>query len=361
MTTAFEPVTAGRLTLRNRVVMAPMTRNRAYGTVPTDDMATYYSQRAGAGLVVTEGIQPSAIGQGYVDTPGLHTDDQVAAWRRVTDAVHAAGGTIVAQVMHTGRIGHPAIPEALGHGPLTPVAPSAVQAAGHVHTPDGPQDLVVPDELTAEEIRRTIADFAAAARRAVDAGFDGVEVHGANGYLLHQFLSTNANRRTDEWGGSPRNRIRFAVEVTRAVAAEIGADRTGIRLSPANGLGDTVEDDHRTTYSLLVRELDTLGLAYLHLVEAGDPGLTPEIRAAWSGVLILNPADPDLATHPDRLRLVAEGAADAVSFGRLFIANPDLVDRLAAGVAPAEPDLSKAYGGDRTGYVDYPTHELQHA
>nr|BFF19587.1 hypothetical protein GCM10025730_31080 [Promicromonospora thailandica] len=204
MTTAFEPLAAGRLALRNRVVMAPMTRRRAYGTLPTTDTADYYAQRAGAGLVVTEGIQPSAIGQGYVDTPGLHTDEQVAAWRRVTDAVHEAGGTIVAQLMHTGRIGHPAITEAVGHGPLTPVAPSAVPAAGRVHTPDGHRDPVVPKALTAEDIERTIADFTDAARKAIVAGFDGVEIHGANGYLLHQFLATNTNQRTDRWGGSPR-------------------------------------------------------------------------------------------------------------------------------------------------------------
>jgi N-ethylmaleimide reductase len=355
MSTAFDPLTAGRLHLANRIVMAPMTRSRADGTLATDDTATYYAQRATAGLIITEGIQPSAVGQGYPFTPGLHTPEQVAAWRPVTDAVHAAGGLIVAQLMHTGRITHPSNPEAAGHGALTPVAPSAVKAAGQIFTPTGLQDHVVPEELTEEQIRATVADFARAATNAVEAGFDGVEIHGANGYLVHQFLAPNANRRTDGWGGPARNRIRFAVEVVQAVAAAIGADRTAIRLSPANGLGDTEETDHDEVYPLLVSELDRLGLAYLHLVEAGDPALTPRLRALWSGAFVLNPAGSDLADHPARLDRVADGTADAVSFARLFIANPDLVARLATGAELAEPDLSKAYGGDRTGYTDYPT------
>jgi N-ethylmaleimide reductase len=357
MTTAFEPLTAGALSMRNRIVMAPMTRSRANGTLPTSDTATYYAQRASAGLVITEGIQPSAVGQGYPSTPGLHTPEQVRSWRAVTDAVHHAGGTIVAQLMHTGRIGHPANPEAAGHGALTPVAPSAVRAAGQIFTPSGLQDHVVPDELTDDQIRGTIADFANAARNAIDAGFDGVEVHGANGYLVHQFLAPNANVRTDGWGGPPERRIRFAVEVVEAVAAAIGADRTAIRISPANGLGDTVEDDHAEVYPLLVSELDRLGLAYLHVVEAGDPSLTPELRRRWSGAFILNPAGPDLDSHADRIRLVAEGAADAVAYARLYISNPDLVERLASGVELAEPDLTRAYGGDSAGYTDYPTYD----
>ena len=362
MTTAFEPLTAGSLKLNNRVVMAPMTRSRAHGTLPTPDTATYYAQRAGAGLIVTEGIQPSAIGQGYPDTPGLHTDEQVAAWRTVTGAVHEAGGTIVAQLMHTGRIGHPSITAAVGRGPLTPVAPSRVRASGRVVTPTGPRDHVMPDELTGPQIERTIADFAAAARNAIDAGFDGVEIHGANGYLLHQFLATNVNLRTDAWGGAPRNRIRFAVEVAQAVAAAVGADRTGIRLSPANGLGDTIEDDHTVLYPLLVSELDRLDLAYLHLIEAGDPSLTPVLRGLWSTAFILNPVGADLASHPRRLELVADGTADAISFGRLFISNPDLVARLATGAELSQPDFTKAYGGDSSGYTDYPTlDELQAA
>lgn len=354
-TTAFESITVGGLALRNRIVMSPMTRSRAFGTLATADMATYYAQRAGAGLIITEGVQPSAVGQGYPDTPGLHSAAQVASWRGVTEAVHAAGGTIVAQLMHTGRIGHPSTTAAVGHGALVPVAPSAVRAAGHVFTPTGPADLVTPRALTEAEIAATIADFATAARNAIDAGFDGVEVHGANGYLLHQFLAPNANQRSDRWGGSVHNRIRLTLEVVAAVAATIGPERTGLRISPANGLGDTTEPDHEIVYPLLVEELDGTGLAYLHLIEAGAPELTPVLRELWHGALILNAADPDPLTHVGRLQRLAAGDADLLSFGRLFISNPDLVDRLASGGQPALPDLSKAYGGDHRGYTDYPS------
>jgi N-ethylmaleimide reductase len=331
-----------------------MTRSRAFTTQATSDMATYYAQRAGAGLIITEGTQPSAVGQGYPATPGLHSPEQVESWRAVTDAVHDKGGTIVAQLMHTGRISHPSNAEAAGNGLLIPVAPSAVRAGGQIFTPTGRQDHPVPAALTEDGIRETIADFVSAARNAIAAGFDGVEVHGANGYLLHQFLATNANLRTDRWGGSIQNRIRFAVEVTRAVAEAIGPDRTGIRISPNNKLGDTAEDDYATLYPLLVSELDGLGLAYLHLVDAGDPALTPRIRAAWTGALILNASAPDISTHPERLRLVDDGTADLVSFARLFIANPDLVERLAEGAELTAPDLTKAYGGTTEGYTDYP-------
>lgn len=354
--TAFEPITAGGLRLRNRIVMAPMTRSRAPRTLATADMAEYYAQRAGAGLIITEGIQPSAIGQGYPATPGIHSAAQVDSWRKVTEAVHANGGTIVAQLMHTGRISHPSNPEAAGNGALIPVAPSAVRAAGTIFTPTGRQEHAAPTALTTDGIRETIADFVTAAQNAIEAGFDGVEVHAANGYLLHQFLTTNANLRTDDWGGSPRNRIRFAVEVARSVAEAIGAGRTGIRISPNNRLGDTQEDDYATLYPLLVGELDKLGLAYLHLVDAGDPALTPRIRAAWSGALILNALAPDISTHPARLRLVDDGDADLVSFARLFISNPDLVERLAGEAEIAAPDLSKAYGGTAEGYTDYTAH-----
>lgn len=354
-TTAFTPTTAGSLRPRNRIVMSPMTRSRAFGTRATAEMATYYAQRAGAGLIITEGIQPSPVGQGYPDTPGLHAPDQVDAWRQVTGAVHAVGGTIVAQLMHTGRLGHPSTTEAADRGRLTPVGPSPVRAAGQLFTPSGLQDHVVPRELTGAEIAATVADFASAARNAIAAGFDGVEIHGANGYLLHQFLSTNANQRTDRWGGSLQNRVRFTLEVVAAVTDAVGADRTGLRISPANGLGDTVEADHTLTYTHLVRELSLHELAYLHLVEAGDPQLTPVLRDLWPGTLILNPATPDPLDHPNRLKLADAGAADLISFGRLFISNPDLVDRLAAGSALRLPDMSKAYGGDHRGYTDYPT------
>lgn len=348
----FDSVEVGFGTLKNRIVMAPMTRSRAYGpdASPTPLMAEYYAQRAGAGLIVTEGVQPSRIGQGYPDTPGLHSDDQVEAWRRVTGAVHRDGGKIVAQLMHTGRIAHP--DNYSQH--TVPVGPSAVRAEGQIFTARGPQDFVEPVPLTSGQIRETVADFASAARNAIAAGFDGVELHGANGYLLHQFLSTNANRREDEWGGPAENRIRLTLAAVRAVAEEIGAERTALRISPANPLNDIEERDHAETYRLLVDELDPLGLAYLHVLESTDPGLTSVLRARWSGAFMVNPATPGSLTGPEHLSLIEEGAADLVSFGRLFMANPDLPHRLETGAPLNEPDLSRAYGGDAAGYTDYP-------
>lgn len=353
MTTAFEPVNLAGTKLRNRIAMAPMTRSRAYGpgAAPTADTATYYAQRASAGLIITEGIQPSVVGQGYPDTPGLHSAGQVSAWRPVTDAVHARGGVIFAQLMHTGRIGHPSL---LPDG-LVPVGASPVAAAGQVFTARGRQDFVTPRELTDAEIIATIGDFATAARNAVAAGFDGVEVHGANGYLLHQFLSTNANQRTDRWGGAVAGRIRLTVETVRAVADAIGAHRTGLRISPANPYNDIVEDGHRDTYRALADALDPLGLAYLHIAEADDRDLTRELRRRWSGPLILNPYTPGAITGPEQLALIEDGTADLISFGGLFLANPDLPGRLAAGGPYNTPDPTTFYGGDARGYTDYPT------
>lgn len=352
MPLAFDPITLGDRKLKNRVVMSPMTRSRAYGpeNSPTDDVTTYYAQRAGAGLIVTEGTQPNVIGQGYPNTPGLHSDVQIAAWRKVTDAVHANGGVIFAQLMHTGRIGHPANYS----DPRTPVGPSPVRAAGQIFTAEGMRDYVVPRELTSVEVEQTIADFVSAARNATAAGFDGVELHGANGYLLHQFLSTNANRRTDAWGGAPENRARLVIETTRAVADAIGPGRTALRLSPANPVNDILEEDYRTTYPLALKALDDLGLAYLHILESRDPEFTPVLRQAWSGVFLLNPATPGGRTGPEHLALVEHGAADLVSFGQLFIANPDLPERLLTGAPLAAPDMAAAYGGDHRGYTDYP-------
>jgi N-ethylmaleimide reductase len=349
---AFQPAPLGRQLLKNRIVMSPMTRSRAYGPdlSPTPLMAEYYAQRASAGLIITEGIQPSAAGQGYPDTPGLHSQIQVDGWRKVTDAVHDRRGVIFAQLMHTGRVGHPDnLPR-----PATQVAPSAVRAAGQIFTPTGLQDYLVPTALTDGQILETIDDFAAAARNAVDAGFDGVEIHGGNGYLVHQFLSTNANQRDDRWGGSAANRARFAVETTRAVAAAIGADRTGLRISPANTLVDIAEDGYVETYLHLVDALNDLGLAYLHVLESTAPDFTPLLRERWNGTFLLNPATPGSRTGPEHLALIDDGAADFVSFGKLFIANPDLPERLAAGAPLAAPDMSKAYGGDERGYTDYP-------
>ncbi|WCD84391.1 N-ethylmaleimide reductase [Streptomyces xanthophaeus] len=352
MTTAFEPVRVAGATLPNRIALAPMTRSRAgEGGVATELVADYYTQRASAGLIITEGIQPSVVGQGYPFTPGLHSAEQVAAWREVTDSVHAAGGRIFAQLMHSGRIGHPTL---LPDG-LVPVAPSAVAPQGQLFTGDGMKDFVTPRELTGAEVRATVADYAEAARNAVEAGFDGVELHGANGYLIHQFLAPGSNRRTDEWGGPVENRIRFAVEVVKAVAAAIGAERTALRISPGNPYNDISEPDPQPVYEALVKEIDGLGLAYLHVLEHG-----PEVREAtlalrkqFTGPLVLNPATEGPTDHR-ALTLIEDGTADLLAFGALFLANPDLPVRLRTEGPYNTPDPTTFFGGDARGYTDYP-------
>ncbi|MEV4330686.1 alkene reductase [Streptomyces sp. NPDC049597] len=353
MTTAFDPIRLGGRQLANRIAMAPMTRSRAHGPglTPTPSVVEYYAQRASAGLIVTEGIQPSVVGQGYPDTPGLHSREQIAAWREVTDAVHAAGGTIFAQLMHAGRIGHPVL---LPDG-LVPVGASAVAAQGQVYTHEGPKDFVTPRELGAEEVRATIADFAAAARNAVEAGFDGVELHGANGYLIHQFLAPNTNLRTDEWGGSAENRIRFAVEAVKAVADEIGAERTAIRLSPSNPYNDIDEPEPEAVYTALAQRLEPLGLAYLHLIEStpDQREFVQTLRKLFGGTVMLNAATEG-PTGPGELALIEDGVADLVSYGALFLANPDLPARLRAGGPYNTPDPSSFFGGGDQGYIDYP-------
>ncbi|WP_328459593.1 alkene reductase [Streptomyces sp. NBC_00448] len=355
MMDAFAPIDVAGRPLANRIVMAPMTRSRAYGpgATPTDLMATYYSQRASAGLIVTEGIQPSPVGQGYPDTPGLHAPQQVAAWRRVTDAVHREGGVIFAQLMHTGRLSHPSL---LPSG-LTPVAPSPVAAKGQVFTHQGPMDFVTPQELDTGAITRTIADFADAARNAITAGFDGVELHGANGYLIHQFLAPNTNQRTDDWGGDVTGRVRFGLEVAAAVAEAIGGHRTGFRISPGNPYNDIAEKDAadvETTYTTLVTKLGELNLAYLHTLEGVDRTLTTRLRKTWPSTFILNPFTLPERTGPDALTLIQDGTADMIAFGALFLANPDLPARLAAHGPYNTPDPATFYGGDHHGYTDYP-------
>nr|WP_220498864.1 alkene reductase [Microbispora sp. H10949] len=354
MTMLFTPHTLGSLRLPNRLVMAPMTRSRAYvAGIPSPLTALYYAQRASAGLIVTEGVQPSVVGQGYMNTPGLHTDEQVAGWREVTDAVHAAGGRIVAQIMHTGGVGHP---DNTGH---LPVAPSAVRLGEQIFTPAGLQDTPVAVELSTAEVEATVGDFAAAARRAVDAGFDGVELHGANGYLIHQFLSQNANLRDDRYGGSVEGRIRFAVETAKAVADEIGPSRVGIRLSPRNGAQGLVEEDAHEVYPALVSELAGLDLVYLHLLATGGAELDARIRDLWPNTLIVNDptATDPAASAEERLRW----GADLVALGKSFLANPDLPVRLRVGAQLNEADLSTAFGGDHRGYTDYPTLALHPA
>lgn len=355
--TLFSTTTLGRRTLRNRIVMAPMTRSRAgAGGVPGELVAEYYAQRAAAGLIVTEGTSPSPDGLGYARIPGLWSQEQVAGWRKVTDAVHARGGTIFAQLMHTGRVGHPAnLPPG---GQL--LAPSAVAAPGEMYTDAmGMQPHPVPRAMTGAEVRRALDEYVAAARNAVAAGFDGVELHAANGYLLEQFISPNTNQRTDEWGGSIEKRIRFVLEVARGAAAAIGGDRVGIRISPHGvNAGMTAYPETDETHRTLVRELATTGIAYVHVVDHSAMGAPPvpaalkaDLRRLWPRTFILA-GGFDLAGAEAALR---EGRADLVAFGRPFISNPDLVTRLARSLPLAAPDFATFYTPGPKGYTDYPT------
>ena len=348
MTSIWDPIEIGAIKLEHRLAMAPMTRSRAdeHGVLGALN-AEYYAQRASMGLVMTEGTQPSEDGQGYILTPGIHTDAQIAGWREVADAVHDGGGHLVIQLMHTGRVAHP---ENTPHG-RQPVAPSSVAAAGKMFTVDGMQPMPEPRELTADEVRATVEDFRAAARAAISAGADGVEVHGANGYLVHQFLSSNANRRTDEYGGTIADRIRFAVEVVAAVADEIGPARTGIHQTPGNPFNDVREDDTRALYLALLEALAPLDIAYVQVVHGGDEELIRAMREAWPHGFVLNRADADLET---RLDDVESGLADVTSIGRMALANPDLVERIRIGAPLNEPDPGTFYGGDEHGYTDYP-------
>ncbi|WP_121717555.1 alkene reductase [Streptomyces sp. E5N91] len=356
-TDLFASAPLGPLTLPNRLVMAPLTRNRAEADgTPTPLMATYYAQRATAGLIVAEAATPNAVGQTYPDITAVHSARHVAGWRRVTEAVREAGGRMFLQLQHGGRVGHPAT------SGLTPVAPSPVPLPETIFTPGGHRPAVVPREMSAEDILTTVADFARAARNALDAGFEGVEVHSANGHLLHQFLAANTNLRTDGYGGSVAARIRFTAEVTEAVAAEIGAERVGLRVSPGSTVNGIAEGETDALYPALVERLGGLGLAYLHLVHA-DPGvpLFGRLRAGWPGVLIANPVLGDTLTtdavHRASARLLAAGA-DLIALGRPFLANPDLVARLRLG-APLNPvrDRYLMYVGGATGYTDYPALE----
>lgn len=359
MSHAFEPITIGDLTLDNRIAMAPLTRRRAYGPAHTATpmMADYYEQRASAGLIIGEAMQPSPVGQGYTFTPGMHTAAQAESWRQVTDRVHAAGGRIFGQLQHAGRNSHP---DLLGGG-LHPVGPSAVAADGVVRvSTTGPairKPYPTPRTLAIHEIANTTADFVTAAENCMRAGFDGVELHGAYGYLIQQFLSSNANVRVDGYGTSVEGRIRFAVELVHAVADAIGSDRLALRVSPgctASGIEEDAIDD---VYLALVRELPS-DLAFLDVFEfPGHRALTHAIREQWGGVLMLNPhaAYEDFPAGPAQLSVVDDGLADIVAFGTAFIANPDLVERLRLGSPLTSADESTFYLGDERGYTDYPT------
>ncbi len=351
----FSPLRLGPLQLPNRVVMAPMTRNRAgRGNAPGPLNATYYAQRASAGLIISEATQISPQGLGYPGTPGIHSSEQVAGWKGVTDAVHAAGGRMFLQLWHVGRISHPSLQP---HGAL-PVAPSAIAPTGQAMTADGMKPFVTPRALETSEIAGIVEDYRHGARNARAAGFDGVELHGANGYLIDQFLRDGANRRTDRYGGDALNRARFLIEITEAVVGEWGAERVGVRLSPTNPFNDMRDSNPAATFTTAVGELNRFGLAYLHVVEpaAGDPvpaGKVPDIRffrKIWHSALIGNKGY-DLARANAVIR---DGCADLVSFAVLFLANPDLPIRFRRGGPFNPPDRKTFYGGAAAGYTDYP-------
>ncbi len=351
-------VKLGRYTFPNRIVLAPLTRNRAAaGNVPTPLNALYYEQRASAGLLITEASQVSPQGQGYPNTPGIYSPEQVAGWRLVTDAVHAKGGKIFLQLWHVGRISHP---DFQPNGDL-PVAPSAIAPEGEVYTYEGAKPYVTPRALELEEIPLIIEQYRLGAKNALEAGFDGVEVHSANGYLLDQFLQDSTNHRTDIYGGSVENRARLLLEVIEAVVDVWGSDRVGVRLSPSGTFGSVYDSNRAVTFGHAVKELNRFNLAYLHLVaprvegfgSAEDqPDLGAEFfRPIFNGTIITAGG----YTFETGNAAIASGNADLVAFGRLYIANPDLVERFASGADLNKPDRNTFYGGDERGYTDYPT------
>ncbi|MFH1816778.1 MAG: alkene reductase [Pseudomonadota bacterium] len=354
MTDLFSPTRFGSIELANRVVMSSLTRNRAgAGNVPTPLAAEYYRQRASAGLILTEATPICAEGHGYPRTPGIHTSEQIAGWQQVTDAVHGAGGKIALQLWHVGRISHPDLqPDG-----ILPVAPSAIRPAGQVFTGQGMKDFVTPRALRTEELPTLVAAYARAARNAMDAGFDGVEVHAGNGYLLDQFLRSSTNHRTDAYGGSKENRARLLLEVMSAICSEIGNERVGVRLSPVTPFNDLSDANPQETFDYVVAQLNPLRLAFLDVLQ-GTGGAPREqwlpfdydrLRALYEGNLIRNNGY-DFATAQAAL---SSGAADAIAFGRLLLANPDLVERFRRGAPLNPPDYATFYTGEEKGYTDY--------
>ena len=350
----FSPVSLGALALKNRMVMAPLTRNRAgEGGIPQDINTTYYAQRASAGLIVTEATPISAMAHGYPALPGIYNEKQVAGWKKVTEAVHAKGGKIVLQLWHVGRISHPSL---LPNGAL-PVAPSPIKPAGKAFTYQGLVDYVEPRALDVTELPGIVADYEHATKYALAAGFDGVEVHAANGYLLDQFLRDGSNKRTDNYGGSIENRVRFVLEVTKAVVAVAGSDKVGIRISPVNPFNDMHDSNPQALFNHLVAELNQFNLAYLHAVEGGihgggvaDPFDFESLRKLFKGAYVANLAYDKARGNA----AIASGHADAIAYGVPFIANPDLVERYKADASLNEADAKTFYGGGGKGYTDYP-------
>jgi N-ethylmaleimide reductase len=359
MTTSqlFQPTRIGDIDVANRIVMAPLTRSRAdaaNGDVPGSTMnVDYYRQRSGAGLIISEGTQISPVGKGYMATPGIYSDAQVEGWKPITQAVHTAGSKIIAQIWHVGRITHPDLT-----GGAQPVAPSAIQPKVVAYTPNGKVDVPVPHALTTAEVKDVVQQFRQAAANAMRAGFDGVEIHGANGYLVDQFIRDGANQRTDEYGGSIENRCRFALEVVDACVAEIGAGRVGIRLSPLTPFNDLADSNPQAVFGYLVEQLNQRGIAFIHFIEGatGGPRDLPGFDYAWArqafkGTYIANNGyDRQMA-----IDAVETGRADAVAFGRMFISNPDLVERLKRNAALNAPNPNTFYTPGPVGYTDYPT------
>ncbi|HKV20956.1 MAG TPA: alkene reductase [Mycobacterium sp.] len=345
------PATIGDVSTTNRLFMAPLTRSRAEADATPSELAvTYYAQRATAGLIVSEATAISHAANGaYLNTPGMYTDRHQRAWSDIADAVHAEGGRMFVQLWHVGRMGHPDISGA------ETVAPSAIAADMTTHTPTGKKALPIPRALGTDEIPAIVADFRAAARRAVDAGMDGVEIHSANGYLLHEFLSDVTNRRDDAYGGSPQNRARLTAEVVEAVADEIGAGRVGLRISPGNDAGDMREVDEVSAYEALLTRIGPLGLAYLHLVIEPTQPAFAVIRSVWDGTLVLNTPRGVDSNFCELENLVDWGVVGAVAVGRAYLANPDLIERLTQGAELNTPDVATFYAPGPVGYIDYPT------
>lgn len=349
-----EPYPLGAFTLSNHMVMAPLTRNRAPGGVPNAMMVTYYTQRATAGLIVTEGTQVSPLGQGYQDTPGIYTTEQGDGWRTITDAVHSAGGRIFAQLWHVGRVSHSHY-----HGER-PIAPSPIPPPGKAYTPAGMKAYEIPREITTREIPGIVEQFRNGAQVARDAGFDGVEIHGANGYLVDQFMQSGTNQRSDEYGGTLENRSRFLAEVVDAVASVWQSQCVGVRLSPAGGPNGIHDDNPTETFTHVARLLDARGLAYVHVIEAPVGSNSPDdhdvcstelVRKNYHGTLIsagsYTPATAECALE--------KSCADLIAFGRLFIANPDFVERVRSRAELNAPNRETFYAGGAKGYIDYPT------
>ena len=353
----FSPLTLGELELPNRLVMAPLTRLRAGEEgIPGPLLVEHYRQRASLGLIVSEGIYPVPVGQAYPGQPGIVTPEQVAGWKKVTDAVHAEGGRMFAQIMHGGRVSHSDIT-----GGLPIVGPSAVAIDGVVRTPAGKQPYPVPHALSTDELPMVIQEIVTASLNAIEAGFDGVELHSANGYLLHEFLAPNSNIRTDSYGGSPENRARFVIETVNAVVAALGANRVGLRISPEHnvqGIAETDAADVRATYEVLVDSIAPLNLAYLSILHHEPTGdLVQDLRKRFGGTFLVNTGFGVITTREEAVNLVAEGHADAVVVGRPAIANPDLARRWKESLPLNEPDPSTFYAEGAIGYTDYPMYQ----